>query len=115
MKNKKLRRFVAILATVMLVAGIGLMLFPPISNWYGKIVATDISNRFDQSVDNQIDGSYSDAKKKGIVDDEGYLTDGSSDYPVYYKADIERLKRDSKKYNEMLKTKQRDKLTEESA
>ncbi|MGN0488250.1 MAG: class C sortase [Ruminococcus sp.] len=115
MKNKKLRRFAAILATVMLVAGIALVLFPTISNWYGKMVASDISNGFDQSVDNQKDGSYSDAKKKGLVDDEGYLADGSSDYPVYYKADIEKLKRDSIKYNEMLKSKQRDKLTNESA
>ena len=115
MKNKKIRRFVAILATVMLVCGIALVLFPPISNWYGKSVALDISNEFDQSVDNQMDGSYSDAKRKGLVDDEGFLTDGSLDYPVYYKVDIERLRRDSIEYNEMLKTKQRDKLTNELA
>lgn len=115
MKNKKVRVTVTIIATVMLIAGIGLILFPTISNWYGKSVAKDISNTFDQSVSNQMDGSFRDAKKKGIVDDEGYLTEGSLDYPIYFKADIERLKRDSIEYNEMLKTKQREKLTDEIA
>lgn len=115
MKHKKLRKFLFVIASIMLVAGIALVMFPIVSNKYGKIVAENISESFDNSVSNIQKGSYSEAKKKGKVDDQGYLTDDSADYPVYYKVDIEKLRQDSIAYNEKLKITQRDKLINDYA
>ena len=44
MKSKKARRVMVIIATFFLVTGIGLLLFPPVSNTYGKYVARNISD-----------------------------------------------------------------------
>lgn len=110
MKNSKVRKILLTVATIFLIVGIGLVLFPPLSNWYGIKVANDISEDFDKGISNIQKGSYAEAKKKGLVDDEGIATDGSGDL-MFYDADIKRLKEDSIKYNEMLKVNQRDKLT----
>lgn len=47
MKSKKVRRVLTIIATLFLVTGIGLVLFPPVSNTYGKYVAKGISDDFE--------------------------------------------------------------------
>ena len=47
MKSKKVRRVLTIIATIFLVTGIALVLFPPVSNTYGKYVANCISDDFE--------------------------------------------------------------------
>ena len=108
MKSKKVRRVLTIIATIFLVTGIGLVLFPPVSNTYGKYVAKGISDDFETRANHPRKGSYADAKKKGEVDSNGCLSDGTQ---VVYDVDIKRLKEDSIKYNNMLKEHQREKLT----
>lgn len=108
MKNKKVRRVLTIIASIFLITGICLVLFPPVSNTYGKYVAKGISDDFDKRADNPRKGSYADAKKKGEVDGNGCLKDGTQ---VVYDVDIKRLREDSIKYNNMLKKHQWEKLT----
>ena len=108
MKSKKVRRVLTIIATIFLVTGIALVLFPPVSNTYGKYVAKGISDDFETRAEHPRKGSYADAKKKGEVDNNGCLSDGTQ---VVYDVDIKRLKEDSIKYNNMLKEHQREKLT----
>lgn len=108
MKSKKVRRVLTIIATLFLVIGIGLVLFPPVSNTYGKYVAKGISDDFETRANHPRKGSYADAKKNGEVDSNGCLSDGTQ---VVYDVDIKRLKEDSIKYNNMLKKHQREKLT----
>lgn len=108
MKNKRVRRVLTVIAVIFLVAGIVLVLFPPISNSYGKYVAKNISDDFDSRANSPRSGSYEDAKNRGEVDENGCLADGTK---VVYDVDIQKLKEDCIEYNNMLKEHQREKLT----
>lgn len=109
------RKAVIIIASVMLVAGLALVLFPPLSNFIGRLIANSETGRFDSQVANAEDGSYSQAVKDKKVDKQGYPVgdDGkrTSDTRILYKVDIERLYKDSIKYNENLKENQNSLLT----
>ena len=97
------------------------MLFPPISNFIGNQIANSEADKFDTIVENVVDNgkSYEDALKDKEIDEEGYPvdTDGNrtSDTPVYYKKDLDRLLKDSREYNENLKENQSSLLVDEYA
>lgn len=114
--KKFFQKFLTILATIMLLTGTGLILFPPISNSYGKIVASNQTDYFDESVENIQDGSFEDALKNGLIDKEGYPIDENgkrtTKYPFLFDVDIKRLFEDSIDYNEILKKKQGSLLTD---
>lgn len=103
------KKLLTALAIIMFVAGLGLLLFPPISNFIGKQIANSEADKFDTRLDNIIDdgSSYNDALNDEKIDENGYLNDGDkSNSPVLFKADLDRLYKDSVAYNENLKTKQ---------
>lgn len=120
-KKKKSRpiKILTAVAFVLLFAGIALILFPPVSNYIGGLIANGQADSFDSMASNIQNGSYEDALKNGEIDGEGYPVDENgnrtSDCPLRYKADIDRLYRDSLAYNEDLKTSQQYKLTNEYA
>ncbi len=114
------KKIVIIIAVIMLVLGLGLILFPPISNFIGAQIANSETEKFDRQVENAVDNSnsdlaigadtYEEAVNQGKIDKDGYPIDANgnrtSDIPVLFKADLDRLYRDSVEYNENLKTNQ---------
>lgn len=106
------KKIVTGVAIVMLVAGIGLFMFPIVSNFIGTQIANSETEKFDSRIDSVVDDglTYEDAYEQGKVDDEGYLLDENgdrkSDNPVVFKPDLDRLYKDSVEYNENLKTNQ---------
>lgn len=110
-----MRKILICVAVAMLVAGLGLLLFPPISNFIGSLIANGETQKFDTQITNIQDGSYEDALKNGKIDKQGYPIDKNgkrtSNTACFYKVDIDKLKKDSTEYNNMLKTDQGEKLT----
>lgn len=109
-----MRKRIIIIASLFFIVGTTLILFPFYSNFIGKQIAKGEIAMFDTIVENIADGSFNEALKKGKVDEESYPVDKNgkrtSNYPVYFKIDIDRLYKDSVKYNENLKDNQRDLL-----
>ena len=97
-------------AIAMLVVGIGLVAFPPISNFIGTQISNGEADGFDARVEEAEDGSFEQAVKDGKVDEEGYKIDRdgkrTSKQPVVFKADLDRLFNDSVAYNKKLETNQ---------
>ena len=104
------KKVITVLAIVMLVAGLGLLLFPPISNYVGTLIANSEVDKFNTQLENIIDDgtTYNEALESGRIDSDGYLDDNGTqcDSPVLFKADLDRLYKDSIAYNEQLKTSQ---------
>ena len=95
-------------AIAMLVVGIGLVAFPPISNFIGTQISNGEADGFDARVEEIEDGSFEQAVKDGRVDEDGYKIDRegkrTSKQPVAFKADLDRLFHDSVAYNKKLET-----------
>ena len=91
-------------AIAMLVVGIGLVAFPPISNFIGTQISNGEADGFDTRVEEVEDGSFEQAVKDGKVDEEGYKIDRdgkrTSKQPVVFKADLDRLFNDSVAYKQ---------------
>lgn len=105
------RKILTGVAVIMLIVGVGLFIFPIVSNFIGNIIANSETEKFDERLDNIVDDiTFDDALKDGMIDDEGYLLDENgnrkSDTPVLFKADLDRLYKDSLEYNENLKNNQ---------
>lgn len=110
------KKVVTVIAIVLLAAGIGFLLFPAVSNFFGQQRANGVIEEYDKAIENIVDPdspdskttskSFKEAKEKGEVDDEGYLIDGSgsriSDFPAIFPEDLNRLLEDSRKYNKSL-------------
>ena len=62
-------------AIAMLVVGIGLVAFPPISNFIGTQISNGEADGFDARVEEAEDGSFEQAVKDGKVDEDGYKID----------------------------------------
>lgn len=108
-KAKKRKKSVVILsvtAAVLLLVGVGLLLFPPISNTLGTMKAEQITENFDNSIDNALDMPFEQAVEEKIVDEEGYPIDENGDRTsetrVLFKPDLDRLYADSVAYNKSL-------------
>lgn len=106
------RKVVIVIASIMLVVGIGLFMFPIVSNFVGTKIAQSQTDTFEKRAENIVeeDITYEDAVKEGKIDEEGYLIDKdgkrTSDTPVMFRADLDRLYKDSVEYNENLKNNQ---------
>lgn len=113
------------IAVILLLAGLGLLLFPVISNFFGQQRANAVIDEFkktqthiipsgtsgdDSSGGKGIPGvtakSFKEALDKGEVDEEGYVITTEeirySDSPVAFQYDLDALRRDSFAYNEGL-------------
>ncbi|MCD8025551.1 MAG: class C sortase [Clostridiales bacterium] len=108
--DKRWKRVVFRIAVAMLAVGLARVLFPRMSNFIGKLIAAVEADEFDERIANIADGSYEDALNNGEIDDEGYPIDEdgnrTSDNPLYFQADLDRLLEDSLAYNENLKVNQ---------
>ena len=113
-----IRKILTVIAVVMLVSGIALFLFPPVSNFIGQKSAEVLSDRFDESAENIREGTHQQAFENGEIDEEGYPIDKNgkrtSDFPFIYDADIKQLFEDSVLYNDDLKKSQSSKLINEN-
>ena len=121
------KKILIIIAVVLLLAGLGFLLFPPVSNFIGKQIAKGQAEAFDYKISHMIteddDGgtgvtekTYAAALEAKQIDRQGYPVNSSgnrtSDKPVVFKADLDRLRRDSIAYNEDLKQSQGSKFSE---
>lgn len=109
------RKILTALAILMLVVGLGFVLFPPVSNFVGTQISNSTADKFDEIADNLEDGSFEEAVEKGEVDKECYPIDEkgnrTSDKPKVFSFDIDKLKADSIDYNKMLLNEQSTMLT----
>lgn len=116
------KKVLTVIAVIVLLAGLGLLLFPTASNFVGQKQADAVIADFDQKADTvtetvttedgEVIASLEEAKEKGYVDDEGYAvtsvtytgTDGGAQYGdrIVYQKDLDQLLRDSIAYNEKL-------------
>ncbi|MEE1281025.1 MAG: sortase [Acutalibacteraceae bacterium] len=112
------RKILFILASIMLLTGLGLVLFPPISNSIGTAIAKNEIEKFDEIINNVAEGSFEEALEKGEIDSEGYPIDENgkrtSDTQIIFEVESGRLLEDSLAYNEELKSTQTQMLTTES-
>lgn len=96
----------------MLAAGIGLFMFPIVSNFVGTQISKSETERFEKQAENVVEEkiTFEEAVKEGRIDKEGYPVDEkgerTSDTPVVFKLDLDRLYRDSAEYNDGLKNNQ---------
>lgn len=110
------RKVVIVIASIMLIVGIGLFMFPIVSNFVGTQISNSQTNEFEKKAENIVeeDITYEEAFEAGRIDEEGYLVDSdgrrTSDTPVVFKLELDRLYKDSVEYNENLKTNQRSLL-----
>ena len=124
--KKRTKLILIIIASILLLAGLTLLLFPPVSNYIGKQKARHKTEDYEKTLTYVISEdsdagtgitqkTYADALKAGEVDSEGYALDKesgkrTSSAPVLFKADLDRLRRDSIAYNEDLKKTQGSKF-----
>lgn len=124
--KKRTKLILIIIASILLLAGLALLLFPPVSNYIGKQKARHKTEDYEKTLTYVISEdsdagtgitqkTYADALKAGEVDTEGYALDKesgkrTSSAPVVFKADLDRLRRDSIAYNEDLKKTQGSKF-----
>lgn len=116
------KKVLAVIAGILLLAGLGLILFPPVSNFIGQKKADAIVESFDKKAENVAEtvttedgktiSSLEQAKEQGYVDEEGYpvttvrYSGGSVYYGdrIVYRLDLDRLLADSLAYNKRLLT-----------
>lgn len=98
-----------IIPAILIIAGICIILVPIVSNGYTTEIAKIETENFDkQTEDENIinDGNYKDAIENNQIDENGYAIDENnnrtSDVPIHFKADLDRLLKDSQKYNNNL-------------
>ena len=125
-KWKLWQKLTVTIASVALIAGIGLLLFPTVSNFFGQQRANAVIDDFtgslqhvipkqgqdsDEPVDDPVIAgvtadNYQEALERGEIDVESYVldVDGNrvSDAPVVFQYDLDALYRDSVAYNESL-------------
>lgn len=106
-KRSKIRVTFTILAFIFLFTGLGLLLFPPISNTYGKWVATGIADDFDTRVK-----TIQHIKDGKITTSDAVSEYSESDTGVdYRKIDVDALYKDSVAYNKKIRENQHSLLT----
>ena len=116
------KKILIIIAAVILLAGVGFLLFPTVSNFIGQKKAESAAEAFDDTVENITEtvaaedgatiSSLQEAKEHNMVDEDGFPVESvtqSGGTIVYgrrivYKWDLDRLLADSLAYNEMLLT-----------
>lgn len=101
---------------ILFVAGIGFLLFSPISNFIGKLVSHSEVKEFDRIVGNVIEDKTSDlAIKDGDVNSDDGICRDKDGNTVLFRANLDKLLKDSKEYNENLRRNQTDLLVNDDA
>ena len=60
----------------MLIVGVGLFMFPIVSNFIGNIIANSETEKFDKQIENIVENiTFDEAFKDGMIDEDGYLLD----------------------------------------
>lgn len=112
----KIYNILKIIAIILLIIGIGIIVYPCAGNIYGKAKANSIADDFETRVSNikKIKNKKVSAKEvqKDVSNDGIDEKTGSKTVSIdYTKIDIESMYKDSKSYNNKLNKKQRDLLT----
>ncbi len=115
-----MRKIIVVIASLMLVAGLGLLLFPVVSNFIGTKISEAETECFENQASNVImDMSFEEAVENGVVDEEGYPIDENkkrtSDTRLVFDVDIKRLFEDSIEYNSGLKNNQSSQIIGDDA
>lgn len=117
--NKKLRTILTTVSIILIISSLICVLFPTVSITVTKFKIDERIDRFNNQIENIVDlgnTTYEEALEQGKIDDQGYLLNDNheriSAYPIILKADIDRLQKDSEKYNRDLAKHQRSLLTE---
>lgn len=127
-KWKRWQKIMLVIAILVFLAGLGFLLFPTVSNFFGQQHANAVIDDFNASLSHIVpadaDGetqpdpviagikskSYSEALAAGEIDAEGYVIDDDgnrvSGEPIVFEYDLDALYRDSLAYNEWLLTHQ---------
>ncbi len=101
-RSDSMKKIILIIAIALLLGSMFFALYPTISRTCTKTKCEKYSVDFDSITENVQDGSFEEAKEKGIVDDKGYLVESEYELPVLFKQDLERLYDDSISYNQDL-------------
>ncbi len=105
-----MKKLITIIAFILTICALCFFLYPSISNQIGLNTVTDKINTFNITAGNIKDGSYDDGLNNNEIDKEGYPIDEKgnriSDIPIVYKYDLDRLYKDSLKYNQNLQSNQ---------
>lgn len=101
-----MRKILKWIAVILLLCSIALALYPTLSKSVTQKECDKITKTFDKMTENYKEGSFKDALDEGIINEEGYPTDSDEEFPVLYKADVERMLKDSRDYNNQIKDKQ---------
>ena len=112
------KKVLIIIAIILLLTGIGFVLFPPVSNFVGQQRANQVIADYETAADNVISEeeqglkeelgitakSFQEARQKKEVDEQGYPINPTTgeriyDRPVTFVYDLNKLHEDSKAYN----------------
>lgn len=116
------KKIVLVIAIILLVTGIGFLLFPPVSNYVGQVKADAEIKQFEKEVDSVVDSvttedgeeatCLEEAVRLGLVDVDGFPVDGvkidqktgkkTYGNEIIYQSDLDRLREDSLAYNKSL-------------
>lgn len=103
------KKILIIISIILIVAGICVIMTPPVSTVYSTEAAKIETENFDKQTDDDNiipTGSYEAAIEQKQIDTDGYLIDDNnnrtSDTPVHYKTDLDKLYKDSVEYNKNL-------------
>lgn len=115
------KKILIIISVILIIAGICVILTPVVSTQYTTEIAKIETENFDEQTkeENIIDdGNYKDAIENKQIDDEGYKIDENnnrvSNVPVHFKADLDKLLKDSIAYNTNLINTQASSLVDTS-
>lgn len=114
------KKLISIIAIILVITGISIIFLPTISNTIGTNIANSEIEKFNKSVSEvKEEGSYKNALDNNEIDDEGYPIkengERTSNSPLLFKADLDRLYNDSIAYNENLKENQKTLLIDDYA
>ena len=111
------RKILTVVAIIILLTGIGFLLFPTVSNFIGQQRANNVIEEYSETLDHVIKEddpetakelgitakSFEEALEKGEIDEEGYPVNSEGvrtySYTVSFEYDFDRLYSDSKEYN----------------
>ena len=111
------RKVLTVIAVILLLTGIGFLLFPTVSNFVGQQRANVAIEEYSRTLEHVIKEdepetakelgitakSFEEAVEMGEIDEEGYPIDSEGNrtytYTVTFEYDLDRLYRDSKEYN----------------
>ena len=94
-----MKKFLLIAAIVLLVVGVGFLMFTPISNAIGTKIAQDTVTRYDERIEHIV----ADETREQAIEDGDIPAD---DRTTLFVPDLERLYRDSTAYNERIRKEQ---------